>query len=49
MNPRLKEKYNKEIVQTLMTKLNFKNVNAVPKIEKNSSIDTPNENFKGPF
>ena len=34
MNPRLKEKYNKEIVQTLMTKLNFKNVNAVPKIEK---------------
>ena len=34
MNPRLKEKYNKEIVQNLMTKLNFKNINAVPKIEK---------------
>jgi len=34
MNPRLKEKYNKEIIQSLMTKLNFKNVNAVPKIEK---------------
>ena len=34
MNPRLKEKYNKEIVQSLMTKLNFKNINAVPKIEK---------------
>jgi len=34
MNPRLKEKYNKEIVQSLMSKLNFKNINAVPKIEK---------------
>ena len=34
MNPRLKEKYNREIVQSLMTKLNFKNINAVPKIEK---------------
>ena len=34
MNPRLKEKYNKEIVQSLMTKLNFKNINAVPKIKK---------------
>ena len=34
MNPRQKEKYNKEIVQSLMTKLNFKNINAVPKIEK---------------
>ena len=34
MNPRLKEKYSKEIVQNLMTKLNFKNINAVPKIEK---------------
>ena len=34
MNPRLKEKYNKEIVHSLMGKLNFKNINAVPKIEK---------------
>ena len=34
MNPRLKEKYNKEIVQSLMSKLNLKNINAVPKIEK---------------
>ena len=32
MNPRLKEKYNKEIVQSLMTKLNFKNINDVTKI-----------------
>ena len=34
MNPRLKEKYSKEIAKSLMTKLNFKNINAVPKIEK---------------
>ena len=34
MNPRLKERYQKEIVQSLMTKLNYKNINAVPKIEK---------------
>ena len=34
MNPRLKEKYKKEIVQNLMSKLNYKNINAVPKIEK---------------
>jgi len=34
MNPRLKERYKKEIVQSLMSKLNFKNINAVPKIEK---------------
>ena len=34
MIPRLKEKYKKEIVQTLMTKLNYKNINAVPKIKK---------------
>ena len=34
MIPRLKEKYKKEIVQSLMTKLNYKNINAVPKIKK---------------
>ena len=34
MNPRLKERYQKEIVQNLMSKLNYKNINAVPKIEK---------------
>mgnify|MGYP001292876953 CR=1 FL=1 len=34
MNPRLKERYHKEIVKNLMTKLNYKNINAVPKIEK---------------
>ena len=34
MNPRLKERNKKEIVQRLMSKLNFKNINAVPKIEK---------------
>ena len=34
MTPRLKEKYKKEIVQNLMTKLNYKNVNAIPKIKK---------------
>ena len=34
MTPRLKEKYKKEIIQNLMTKLNYKNVNAIPKIKK---------------
>ena len=34
MIPRLKERYKKEIVQNLMSKLNYKNINAVPKIEK---------------
>ena len=34
MTPRLKERYKKEIVKNLMSKLNYKNVNAVPKIEK---------------
>tara|TARA_B100001996_G_scaffold261739_1_gene203920 strand:- start:1179 stop:1793 length:615 start_codon:yes stop_codon:yes gene_type:complete len=34
MTPRLKERYKKEIVQNLMSKLNYKNINAVPKIEK---------------
>ena len=34
MNPRLKEMYNKEIQSKLMTKLNFKNKNEVPKLEK---------------
>ena len=34
MIPRLKEKYKKEIAQSLMTKMNYKNINGVPKIEK---------------
>ena len=34
MTPRLKDKYKKEIIQNLMTKLNYKNVNAIPKIKK---------------
>ena len=34
MIPRLKEKYKKEIVQTLMTKLDYKNVHGVPRVEK---------------
>ena len=34
MTPRLKEKYKKEIAQSLMTKMNYKNINGVPKIEK---------------
>ena len=34
MIPRLKEKYKKEIIQSLVSKLSYKNVNAVPKIEK---------------
>ena len=34
MTPRLKERYKKEIVQNLMSKLNYKNINAVPRIEK---------------
>ena len=34
MIPRLKEKYKNEIVKSLMTKLNLKNTNAVPKLEK---------------
>ena len=34
MIPRLKDKYKKEIIQNLMSKLNYKNINAVPKIEK---------------
>ena len=34
MIPRLKERYKKEIVQNLMSKLNYKNINAVPKVKK---------------
>ena len=34
MTPRLREKYKNEIIKSLMTKLNLKNTNAVPKIEK---------------
>ena len=34
MTPRLKEKYKNEIVKTLMTKLNQKNVYSVPRINK---------------
>ena len=34
MIPRLKERYKKEIIQNLMSKLNYKNINAVPRIEK---------------
>jgi large subunit ribosomal protein L5 len=34
MIPRLKERYKKEIVKNLMSKLSYKNINAVPKIEK---------------
>ena len=34
MTPRLKDRYRKEIIQSLMTKLNYKNINAVPKIKK---------------
>jgi len=34
MIPRLREKYRNEIVKNLMTKLNLKNLHAVPKIEK---------------
>ena len=34
MTPRLKDRYKKEIIQSLMTKLNYKNINAVPKIKK---------------
>jgi large subunit ribosomal protein L5 len=34
MIPRLKEKYKNEIIKNLMSKLNYKNAYAVPKIEK---------------
>ena len=34
MTPRLKEKYKNEIIKNLMLKLNYKNIFAVPKIEK---------------
>ena len=34
MIPRLKEKYKNEIIKNLMLKLNYKNIFAVPKIEK---------------
>ena len=34
MIPRLKEKYKNEIIKNLMLKLNYKNIYAVPKIEK---------------
>ena len=34
MTPRLKTAYDKEIINQLMTKLNFKNKHEVPKIEK---------------
>ena len=34
MTPRLKDRYKKEIIQSLMIKLNYKNINAVPKIKK---------------
>ena len=34
MTPRLREKYKNEIIKSLMSKLNLKNSNAVPKIEK---------------
>ena len=34
MIPRLNEKYKKEIIQNLMSKLNFKNIHGVPRIEK---------------
>ena len=34
MMPRLKEKYKNEIIKNLMSKLNYKNTHAVPKIEK---------------
>ena len=34
MTPRLKEKYKNEIIKNLMSKLNYKNTYAVPKIEK---------------
>ncbi len=34
MTPRLKEKYKNEIIKNLMSKLNYKNTHAVPKIEK---------------
>ena len=34
MTPRLKEKYKNEIIKNLMSKLNYKNACAVPKIEK---------------
>ena len=34
MKPRLRDKYKNEIVKNLMSKLSFKNLHAVPKIEK---------------
>jgi large subunit ribosomal protein L5 len=34
MIPRLKEKYKSEIIKNLMSKLNYKNIYAVPKIKK---------------
>ena len=34
MTPRLKEKYKKEIIKNLMSKLNYKNIHGVPRIEK---------------
>ena len=34
MIPRLKEKYKNKIIKNLMSKLNYKNIYAVPKIEK---------------
>ena len=34
MNPRLKQMYEKEITQKLMSKLSYKNKHKVPKLEK---------------
>jgi large subunit ribosomal protein L5 len=34
MIPRLKEKYKNEIIKNLMSKLNYKNIYAVPNIVK---------------
>ena len=34
MIPRLKDKYKKEIIKNLMSKLNYKNIHAIPRITK---------------
>ena len=49
MIPRLKEKYEKEVVQALMEKFDYKNVMEVPKLEKiviNMGVGEAKDNAK---
>ena len=49
-SPRLKERYNNEIIPALREKFNYKNVNEVPKLEKiilNMGLGTEKDNPKG--